>query len=53
MEDPSEEETLDFLSPKFDPLKVLTTNPSKVQLPYPDVQPCDNLQMYAAGTRYI
>ena len=49
MEKPSEDEELDFLSPKFDPLKVLTTSPSKLELPCPDVQPCDNLQMYNAG----
>ncbi len=43
------EECLDFLSPQFDPLRALATSPSKIQLPCPDVRPCDNLRMYEQG----
>lgn len=41
--------SLDFLSPQFDPLKALSTNPSKILLPCPQVQPCDNLEVYKSG----
>lgn len=52
--DTEEEDTLwdpelDFLSVSFDPSKVLQTSPSKVVLPHPSVQPCDNLQAYTSG----
>ncbi len=45
-----DDSSLDFLSPQFDPLKALTSNPSKIQLPCPEVPPCDNLVMYDQGT---
>ena len=41
--------SLDFTSSRFDPLKVLHTDPSILQLPYPNVQPCDNLDAYESG----
>lgn len=41
--------TLDFLSLSFDPVKALQSSPSKVLLPHPSVQPCDNLQAYTSG----
>ena len=52
-EDP-DDASLDFLSPDFDPQRVLAVSPSKVQLPCPSVQPCDNLDTYDSimlGTR--
>ncbi len=48
--------SLDFLSPQFDPLRALQTSPSKLRLPYPAAQPCDNLQIYQSvvkGTRRV
>lgn len=41
--------SLDFTSPSFDALKVLHTDPCKLQLPFPSVQPCDNLDAYESG----
>ena len=44
-----EDPALDFLSVSFDPLKALQISPSKVGLPHPTVQPCDNLEAYTSG----
>ena len=44
-DDPS----LDFTSSSFDALKALHTDPSKLQLPYPSVQPADNLDAYESS----
>ena len=41
--------SLDFTSPSFDALKALHTDPCKLQLPFPRVQPCDNLDAYESG----
>lgn len=41
--------SLDFTSPSFDALKALHTDPCKLQLPFPSVQPCDNLDAYESG----
>lgn len=49
----SEDPSLDFLSPSFDPLKVLHTPPNRLRLPHPSVQPCDNLQAYTSGRLVI
>ena len=40
---------LDFTSSDFDALKVLHTDPRALQLPFPNVQPCDNLDAYESG----
>ncbi len=45
--------SLDFLSPQFDPLKALTASPSEIQLPCPEVPPCDNLVMYGEGRHQL
>ena len=42
---------LDFTSCSFDALKALHTDPSRLQLPYPNVQPCDNLDAYESSKR--
>ncbi len=41
--------SLDFTSSSFDALKALHTDPSRLQLPYPTVQPCDNLDAYESS----
>lgn len=41
--------SLDFLSEKFDPVKVLRCSLKEVHLPHPSIQPCDNLQAYISG----
>lgn len=47
--DGSNDPALDFLSLSFDPVKVLQTPPSKLSIPHPTVQPCDNLHTYTSG----
>ena len=44
--EPGEDGALDFLSPEFSPQKALLFSPSKLQLPCPRVEPCDNLDSY-------
>ena len=41
--------SLGFTSSDFDALKALHTDPSKLQLPCPNVQPYDNLDAYESG----
>ena len=41
--------SLDFTSFDFDALKALHTDPSRLQLPCPSVQPYDNLDAYESG----
>ena len=43
---PGEDGALDFLSSEFSPKKALLFSPSKLQLPCPRVEPCDNLDSY-------
>ncbi|CAI8026130.1 Small nuclear ribonucleoprotein Sm D-like protein [Geodia barretti] len=50
-QDNSPDPSLDFLSSQFSAEKALVTSPSKIQLPYPEVQPCDNLEQYASVVR--
>lgn len=40
------EPALDFLSTEFDAERALHSDISKLDLPYPNVKPCDNLQAY-------
>ena len=47
----SEDRALDFLSPEFCPEQALASSPSKLRLPCPHVQPCDNLDTYASIMR--
>ena len=49
--DNSPDPSLDFLSSQFSAEKALVTSPSEIQLPCPEVQPCDNLQQYASVVR--
>lgn len=42
---------LDFLSPAFSAEQALLSSPSKIQLPCPEVQPCDNLEQYSSVVR--
>lgn len=42
---------LDFLSPKFCPEQALVCSPSRIHLPCPEVQPCDNLDIYSSVVR--
>ena len=39
---------LDFLSPEFSAEKALVSSPSRIRLPCPEVQPCDNLGHYTS-----
>ena len=39
---------LDFLSPSFSAEQALVCSPSRLQLPCPEVQPCDNLEHYSS-----
>ena len=48
-EDDDGDHSLDFTSAGFDALKALHTDPSQLQLPYPTVQPCDNLDAYQSS----
>ena len=48
-EDDDGDHSLDFTSSSFDALKALHTDPSQLQLPYPTVQPCDNLDAYQSS----
>ena len=45
--------SLDFLSPQFSAEKALDSSPSRIQLPCPEVPPCDNLEQYASVVRGI
>lgn len=47
----SEDKALDFLSPEFCPEQALASSPSKLRLPCPHVQPCDNLDTYMSIMR--
>lgn len=49
----SRDSRLDFLSPEFSAEQALVCSPSKIQLPCPEVQPCDNLEHYASVVRGI
>ena len=49
MQNEGADSSLDFTSSEFDPLKALHTDSSKLQLPYPNVQPCDNLDAYESS----
>lgn len=42
---------LDFLSPAFCPQQALEFSPSRIRLPCPEVQPCDNLDHYSSVVR--
>ena len=42
---------LDFLSPEFSAEKALASSPSRICLPCPEVQPCDNLGHYSSVVR--
>lgn len=42
---------LDFLSSTFRPEQALVCSPSRLHLPCPDVQPCDNLDTYSSVIR--
>ena len=42
---------LDFLSPQFCPEQALASSPSRIRLPWPEVQPCDNLDVYSSVIR--
>ena len=48
-----EEPCLDFLSPQFDPMRALHADPADVHLPYPDIQPYDNLEAYDSVMRGV
>ena len=47
------DERLDFLSPDFSAEEALQSNPSRIQLPCPEVAPCDNLDQYASLARGV
>ena len=49
----NEESCLDFLSPQFDPMRALHADPADVHLPYPDIQPYDNLEAYDSVMRGV
>lgn len=42
---------LDFLSSNFCPEQALVCSPSRIHLPCPEVQPCDNLDVYSSVVR--
>ena len=47
------DERLDFLSPDFSAEEALQSNPARIQLPCPEVAPCDNLDQYASLARGV
>ena len=49
----SDDVTLDFLSPQFDPARALHADPTALRLPCPDIQPCDNLDAYDSVMRGV
>lgn len=53
MAEKDEDVALDFLSPRFDPVRALHADPSAVRLPCPDIQPCDNLDAYDSVMRGV
>ena len=48
---PTRPAELDFLSPEFSAEQALVCSPSRIQLPCPEVQPCDNLDHYSSVVR--
>ena len=48
---PVPSDALDFLSPAFSAEQALLSSPSRIHLPCPEVQPCDNLDHYSSVVR--